>query len=260
MTLNFYKYQGAGNDFIFIDNRDESFPKENKELIQDLCERHFGIGADGLILIENDPELDFKMVYFNSDSSQTMCGNGARCAVAFAKELNIIDTKTEFMAYDGPHLASINEDGTVSLGMIDVNEIDVQKDHIFTNTGTLHHVEMVSELKNYPVFETGRKIRYEKYGKEGSNINFVEQTSDDSFKIRTYERGVENETLACGTGVTAAAIAMHKIGRTNKSKVFIEAEGGNLNVSFNESDGHYTNVVLTGPAVLVFQGNLKINV
>lgn len=258
MTLHFYKYQGAGNDFIFIDNRDEEFPKENNELIEALCHRHFGIGADGLILIENDPQLDFKMIYFNSDGSQTMCGNGARCAVAFARELNIIDLETEFIAYDGPHFASINDDGTISLGMIDVNEIDVQKDYIFTNTGTLHHVEMVSEIKDYPVFEIGRKIRYEKYGKEGSNINFVEQTSNDTFKIRTYERGVENETLACGTGITAAAIAMHKIGKTDKNRVFIEAEGGNLDVSFNELNGNYTNVILTGPAKLVFQGKLNI--
>ncbi len=258
MTLNFYKYQGAGNDFIFIDNRNGDFPKENKELIKDLCDRHFGIGADGLILIENDSNLDFKMVYFNSDSSQTMCGNGARCAVAFAKELKMINSKTSFMAFDGPHDAEINDDGTVSLGMIDVDDVKVEKDHIFTNTGTLHHVELVSDVVDYPVFEKGRKIRNEKYGKEGSNVNFVEQLSDNTFKIRTYERGVENETLACGTGVTAAAIAMHKIGKTNTNLVYIEAEGGNLNVSFKEKDGTYTQVVLTGPAELVFKGNLEI--
>lgn len=258
MNLNFYKYQGAGNDFIFIDNRNESFPKDNKDLIIDLCDRHFGIGADGLILIENDPELDFKMVYFNSDSSQTMCGNGARCAVAFSNHLDIIQNQTKFMAYDGPHEAMINEDGTVSLGMIDVNEIDVQEDHVFTNTGTLHHVEMVMNLSEFPVFEKGRKIRNEKYGTEGSNINFVEQSSQDTFRIRTYERGVEDETLACGTGVTAAAIAMHKTGKTDSQKVYIQAEGGDLNVTFKEENGVYTNVVLTGPAELVFKGNLEI--
>ena len=259
MNIQFYKYQGAGNDFIFIDNRSDVFPKEDKEMIIHLCDRHFGIGADGLILIENDAKLDFKMVYFNSDSSQTMCGNGARCAVAFAKELGIITTTTEFMAFDGPHHAEINEDDTVSLGMIDVSEIEVEQDYIFTNTGTLHHVELVDELQNYPVYENGQKIRYEKYGQEGSNVNFVEQTAQDSFDIRTYERGVENETLACGTGVTAVAIAMHKIGKTNKNKVYIKAKGGDLHVTFNVENGVYTNVVLTGPANLVFTGNYQIS-
>ena len=258
MNLDFYKYQGAGNDFIFIDNRNGIFPKDNNELVIHLCDRHFGIGADGLILIENDSEYDFKMVYFNADSSQTMCGNGARCAVAFAKKLHIIDTTTKFLAYDGPHHAKVNQDKTVSLGMIDVENVDVQKDHVFTNTGTLHHIEMVENLSEYPVVEDGRKIRYEVYGKDGSNVNFVEQVNENTFQIRTYERGVEDETLACGTGVTAAAIAMHKIGKTNESSVNLNAEGGKLNVSFDVVDGVYKNVILTGPAEFIFQGTYNL--
>ncbi|MDT7833022.1 diaminopimelate epimerase [Flavobacteriaceae bacterium S356] len=259
MILNFYKYQGAGNDFIFLDNRNGTFPKENKELIVHLCDRHFGIGADGLILIENHSETDFKMVYFNADSSQTMCGNGARCAVAFAKKLGIINESANFTAYDGPHYAEVNDDGTISLEMIDVDQIDVLEDHVFTNTGTLHHIEVVNNLENYPVVELGRKIRNEVYGAEGSNVNFIEQTNANTFLIRTYERGVEDETLACGTGVTAAAIAAHKIGKTTDTVVNLHAIGGNLQVSFDVTDGIYKNVVLTGPAQFVFQGTFNVS-
>ena len=258
MNIPFYKYQGAGNDFIFVDNRYEIFPKEKKELIAHLCNRNFGIGADGLILIENDDNSDFKMIYFNPDSSQTMCGNGARCAVAFAKKLNIIDTSTNFAAYDGPHNAKVNKDTTVSLEMINVDNVEVYKDHVFTNTGTLHHVELVDDLENYPVVELGRKLRNEVYGKEGSNINFIQQVNKNTFNIRTYERGVEDETLACGTGVTAAAIAAHKIGKTTETVVNLNAVGGKLQVSFDVINNVYKNVILTGPAQFVFKGTINI--
>lgn len=258
MNFTFYKYQGAGNDFVFIDNRNDFFPKQNKELITRLCNRHFGVGADGLILIENHPHTDFKMVYFNADSSQTMCGNGARCAVSFAKKLGIINTSTTFTAYDGSHYAKVNEDDTISLEMIDVEKVDVMEDYVFANTGTLHHVEMVRNIESYPVVKHGRKIRNEVYGKEGSNINFIEQVNQNTFQIRTYERGVEDETLACGTGVTAAAIAAHKIGKTNDNVVNLIAVGGKLQVSFDVHDGIYKNVVLTGPATFVFKGDITI--
>lgn len=259
MILNFYKYQGAGNDFIFIDNRDGSFPKHDNDLIKQLCDRHFGIGADGLILIENHADSDFEMVYFNADSSQTMCGNGARCAVAFARKLEIIGNSTRFTAYDGLHEATINKDQTVSLEMIDVEKVDVHKDHVFANTGTVHHVELVDNLESYPVVNTGRKLRYELYGESGSNINFVEQTNENTFRIRTYEKGVEDETLACGTGVTAAAIAMHKIGKTQDNTINLNAEGGDLKVSFEVVDGIYKNVVLTGPTEFIYQGSIDIS-
>ena len=256
MNIDFYKYQGTGNDFVMIDNRTNIFPIENIKVISHLCDRHFGIGADGIILIENDANFDFKMIYFNADGSQTFCGNGGRCAVAFAKFLDIIDAKTTFIAVDGEHLAEI-ENGIVSLKMIDVDTIEVYENHVFTYTGTQHHVELVDNLENFPVFEKGKEIRYS-YDAPGSNINFVQQIDDTSFRVRTYEKGVEDETLACGTGVTAVAIAMHKTGKTKNNFIKLPVEGGNLEVSFIEKDGVYKNVFLKGPAQFVFKGSVTI--
>ena len=173
MNSMFYKYEGTGNDFIMFDNRTSVFPKENSNLIQKLCDRHFGIGADGIILIENDIDTDFKMMYFNADGSQTFCGNGARCAVAFAKYLEIINSKTNFIAVDGLHYAEIEND-IVSLQMIDVNEIQINKNSVFAYTGTQHHVEIVEDLENYPDFENGKKIRYS-YKNPGANVNFAKK-------------------------------------------------------------------------------------
>jgi len=256
MNLEFYKYQGTGNDFIMIDNRSKKFPKKNIALITKLCNRNFGIGADGVILVENDPTFDFKMIYFNADGSQTFCGNGGRCAVAFAKYLEIINTETNFIAVDGEHLATI-ENGIVSLKMIDVDKIEVKNNAVYAYTGTQHHVEMVDSLNNFPVFEKGKEIRYS-YDEPGSNVNFVEQINDSNFRVRTYEKGVENETLACGTGVTAVAIAMHKTGKTKNNSISLPVEGGNLEVSFTEENGIYTNVFLKGPANFVYKGNINI--
>ncbi len=256
MNLEFYKYQGTGNDFIMIDNRSKKFPKKNIALITKLCNRNFGIGADGVILVENDSTFDFKMIYFNADGSQTFCGNGGRCAVAFAKYLEIINTETNFIAVDGEHLATI-ENGIVSLKMIDVDKIEVKNNAVYAYTGTQHHVEMVDSLNNFPVFEKGKEIRYS-YDEPGSNVNFVEQINDSNFRVRTYEKGVENETLACGTGVTAVAIAMHKTGKTKNNSISLPVEGGNLEVSFTEENGIYTNVFLKGPATFVYKGNINI--
>ena len=256
MKIDFYKYQGTGNDFVMIDNRANTFPKENIAIISKLCNRNFGIGADGVILIENDADLDFKMIYFNADGSQTFCGNGGRCAVAFAKYLEIITSKTTFIAVDGPHLAEI-DNGIVSLKMIDVDEVLVKENSVFAYTGTQHHVELVDNLDQFPVFEKGKEIRYS-YDAPGSNVNFVQQINNTTFRVRTYEKGVENETLACGTGVTAVAIAMHKTGETTSNLISLPVEGGNLEVSFSEENGVYTNVYLKGPATFVFKGSLKI--
>ncbi len=258
MNFIFYKYQGAGNDFIFIDNRDGSFPKQNSDLVVKLCDRNFGIGADGLVLIENHSTTDFEMIYYNADSGQTMCGNGARCAVAFARKLNIIGDTTFFTAFDGPHKAKINKNQTVSLEMIDVDKVEVKKNYVFINTGTTHHVEMVEDLDKYPVVSRGRKLRYEMYGKSGSNINFIEKQKSDTFGIRTYEKGVENETLACGTGVTAAAIAMHKTGQTTSNTINLIAKGGRLIIDFDVVDKIYKNVVLTGTAQFIYQGSIEV--
>lgn len=260
MEIKFYKYQGTGNDFIMIDNRQEIFPKNNTKLIEKLCDRRFGIGADGLILLENDEETDFKMVYYNSDGNQSsMCGNGGRCLVAFAKQLDVIENKTTFIATDGLHHATIFDDGIVSLQMKDVDAMKIEEDYIFLDTGSPHHVQLVDDLKNYEVKEKGSEIRYGKlYGQAGSNVNFVSQNDADTFSVRTYERGVEDETLSCGTGVTAVAIAMKAIGKTDSDKIKLNVEGGKLEVSFNEKDGKYLDVFLKGPATFVFEGNVEV--
>lgn len=256
MKLTFYKYQGTGNDFIIIDNRENIFPVDNNKLVAKLCDRKFGIGADGLILLENDASVDFKMIYFNADgNTSTMCGNGGRCLVAFAKYLNIIEEETTFNAIDGLHYARI-KDGQVSLQMIDVNEIKTKPNASFLNTGSPHHVQIVENLKEFNVFEEGAKLRYGLYGASGSNINFVEQINEESFSVRTYERGVEDETLSCGTGVTAVAIAMHNAGIAKKDTISIHVLGGHLKVSFTKNGG-YTDVFLNGPADFVFKGEIE---
>lgn len=256
MNIEFYKYQGTGNDFVMIDNRAKKFPKENIKVISHVCDRHFGIGADGVILIENEDDFDFKMIYFNADGSETFCGNGGRCAVAFAKHLEIINSETKFIAVDGAHLAEI-ENGIVSLKMIDVDKVEVYENHVFAYTGTQHHVELVADLDNFPVFKKGKEIR-SSYKNPGSNVNFVEQKDATTFRVRTYEKGVEDETLACGTGVTAVAIAMHKTGKTKNNIIKLPVEGGSLEVSFIEENGVYTNVFLKGPAAFVYKGNITV--
>lgn len=260
MQLNFHKFQGTGNDFVMIDNRSLFFPKENTALIAHLCDRRFGIGGDGLILLENDSQTDFKMVYYNSDGNQsTMCGNGGRCLVAFAKKINVIDNSTAFNAIDGLHHATVDSDGIVSLQMIDVEKINNNAEYSFLNTGSPHHVQIVDDLKNYNVKENGAAIRYGAlYGQVGSNINFVKKINETTFALRTYERGVEDETLACGTGATAAAIAMYAIGQTKETTIDINVEGGKLIVSFEENNNQYTNVFLKGPAEFVFSGTVEI--
>lgn len=258
--MKFYKYQGTGNDFVMIDNRLENFPKNNTKLVESLCDRRFGIGADGLILLENDNSTDFKMVYYNSDGNESsMCGNGGRCLVAFAKSLNVINNEATFIATDGLHNATIDENGIVSLQMKDVNEVKIEAEYVFLNTGSPHHVTLVNDLENYNVKENGASIRYsDLYGKVGSNVNFVNQLSENHFALRTYERGVEDETLSCGTGATATAIAMNAIGKTNSNAIDINVEGGKLKVTFEKSNKGFEKVFLIGAATFVFEGEIKI--
>ena len=260
MQLEFYKYQGTGNDFVMIDNRSNFFPKENTQLVAHLCDRRFGIGADGLILLDNDTDTDFRMVYYNSDGNlSSMCGNGGRCLVAFAKKLNIIQNETTFIATDGLHYATVADDGVVSLQMIDVEEIKSTSEYSFLNTGSPHHVQLVADLEHYNVKENGAAIRYGAlYGKPGSNVNFVKKIDATTFALRTYERGVEDETLACGTGATAVAIAMNAIGQTDLNTININVEGGKLAVSFDKNNGKYSNVFLKGPAEFVFKGTIEL--
>lgn len=258
MNMTFAKYQGTGNDFVMIDNRQNNFPKNNHTLIEKLCNRRFGIGADGLILLENDVETDFKMVYYNSDGNESsMCGNGGRCLVAYAKSVGLIEEVTTFLAVDGLHHATILDNGLVSLQMKNVSNVKIADDYVFLNTGSPHHVLMVDNLENYDVKTSGAAIRYsDLYGKEGSNVNFVEQISENHFALRTYERGVEDETLSCGTGATAAAIAMNVLGKTKEHHIYIDVEGGKLEVSFVKEGNSYTNVFLKGPATFVFEGEI----
>ncbi|HEA22434.1 hypothetical protein LCGC14_1120270 [marine sediment metagenome] len=257
MTIPFFKYQGTGNDFIMVDNRQSIFSNNNAKLIASLCDRRFGIGGDGLILLENDELSDFRMVYFNADGNEgSLCGNGARCTIAFAKYLNIITENTVFKAVDGLHNASIDGD-TVSLHMQNLSEIILKREAVFLDTGSPHHVQMVNDIDGFDVFKEGKKIRYGIYGKSGSNINFVTQTDVSSFSVRTYERGVENETLSCGTGVTAVALAMNHIGKTNANQLEIKTLGGELKVSFEKDGGIYQNIQLIGPAKQVFKGEIE---
>ena len=256
MDIEFYKYQGTGNDFVMIDNRTNLFPKNNIKLISHLCDRRFGIGADGLILLENDAESDFKMVYYNSDGNQSsMCGNGGRCLVAFAKKLNIIQNQTTFIATDGLHNASVSEDGIISLQMKDVDEVKIESNFVFLDTGSPHHVELIADLEHSNIKEQGAQIRYSSlYGSSGVNVNFVEPISETSFAVRTYERGVEDETLSCGTGATAVAIAMKVLGKTKSNAIQLKVEGGSLEVSFHENDGKFTQIFLIGPATYIYKG------
>ena len=260
MQLEFYKYQGTGNDFVMVDNRSEFFPKKDIKLREKLCDRRFGIGGDGLILLENDSVTDFKMVYYNSDGNQSsMCGNGGRCLVAFAKKLNVIQNNTTFIATDGLHHATITDNGLVSLQMIDVTKVKINPEYVYMNTGSPHHVQIVEDLENYDIKGNGARIRYgDLYGKEGSNINFVKQIDENTFSLRTYERGVEDETLSCGTGATAVAIAMNVLGKTNASSINLNVQGGKLIVSFDKNDSIFTQVTLKGPAEFVFKGTIEI--
>ena len=259
MLVQFSKYQGTGNDFIMIDNRQQQFPKKNSKLIASLCDRKFGIGADGLILLELSEKNDFTMIYYNADGKEgSMCGNGGRCTVAFAKQLGIIVDKTFFDATDGLHEAFVIEN-IVSLKMIDVPIVKEYSDHLFINTGSPHHIMYVSDVKSTDVYNLGKKIRYgAPYFDKGSNVNFVEQQGDNTFKVRTYERGVENETLSCGTGVTAVAIASHKSKKTESNTIILETLGGKLEVSFDVDNNNYKNVFLKGKATLVFNGEINI--
>ncbi len=254
--MEFYKYQGTGNDFVMIDNRDLQFPK-TKEIIEKLCNRRFGIGADGLILLENDDTSDFRMVYYNSDGNEsTMCGNGGRCIVSFAHFLDIFEDKTTFTAIDGLHEAEI-KNGTVKLKMIDVNSISKDGENSVLNTGSPHFVMFVDNAANYDVYKNGNEIRNSAtYKQEGINVNFVEQISENEIFVRTYERGVEDETLSCGTGVTASALVFLK--DKNQDSVSVKTLGGTLKVYTKQNENSFVNIWLEGAAKQVFKGKIKI--
>lgn len=255
----FYKYHGAGNDFIMIDNRDKNFDIKNIDNIKLFCHRRFGIGADGIILLEEQKDYDFKMVFLNNDGSiGSMCGNGGRCIVHFAYNvLKIIKNpkNIKFIAVDGEHKAEVLEDGQIKLQMRDINRIDTRNDLPFVLCGTTpHNIMFVENLEKFPVFETGQKIRNS--DPDGVNVDFVE-IKNDIVNVRTYERGVEDETLACGTGATSVAIACHYLEKIKSNICHIKMPGGNLIVEFEKEDNSYKNIYLTGPAVCVFKGEIN---
>lgn len=258
-NIKFSKYQGAGNDFVLIDNRNNDFDRNNEDLIKKMCDRRFGIGADGLMLLQDNKSHDFEMVYFNADGREgTMCGNGGRCIVAFARDLGIIENSTDFLAVDGPHKADIT-DNLVNLEMIDVNTVSLDGEAFVLDTGSPHYVEEIKNLENYNVFQNGSTIRNnEIYGEKGINVNFVEKEENGYF-LRTFERGVEDETLACGTGATATAMAMAiKEQRNGSIQIPIRVLGGQLYISFEKEGETFKKVHLKGPANYVFEGEFKL--
>lgn len=259
MNFEFEKYHGAGNDFIIIDDRKENFPDKEIRLIRKLCNRHFGIGADGLILIRVSGRLDFKMLYFNADGNpSSLCGNGSRCVFAFARKHKIVGDRATFETSDSDHNATDSNDGLICIEMGEVIEIEKRGEAIFMDTGSPHHIEFVDKVSAIDVKEKGAAVRYgAPYFEVGSNANYVEKLNENEFYIRTYERGVEDETLACGTGAVAAAIAVHFKGLTSMNKLDIIALGGRLQVSFTHDSGQYKNIRLIGPAAFVFSGNFS---
>ncbi len=261
MKIHFHKYQATGNDFVLIDNRNSNY-SFSKEQIEKICDRRFGIGADGLMLIEKHPTLDFNLLYYNSDGSQSLCGNGSRAAVVMASALGLLKNNTTFNAYDGSHEATLLSEDMVRLKMNDVTVVKNIGDEYFIHTGSPHHLRFVNDVYAYPVVEEGRKIRYsDAYAPGGSNANFIQLLDNNTIAVRTYERGVEDETFSCGTGVTAAALAASFHGYT--SPVHIKVKGGELSVEFKA--GPYGSVPVTfhdvfliGPAKMVFEGDLEL--
>ena len=260
MKIHFHKYQGTGNDFIILDNRDNKYSGLRTHQIHDMCDRRTGIGADGLMMLNTKDGYDFEMKYFNADGREgSMCGNGGRCIVKFAYNLGIHRNEYKFMAVDGEHEAEIDTDGTVSLKMKDVNTILKKQGDFILNTGSPHYIKLVNDVMETDVYEKGRDIRYSKdFEQEGINVNFVEQAGDDKIIVRTYERGVEDETYSCGTGVTAAALVCYH-NENGFNDVEVKTLGGSLNVEFDRSeDGSYSNIWLCGPAEKVFEGTIEI--
>lgn len=257
MKIHFSKYQATGNDFVLIDNLSGAY-SFTADQIQKICDRRFGVGADGLMMIEKDDSAHFNLQYYNRDGSQSLCGNGSRAAVKMAAQLGLVNGKVRFQAFDGLHDAEIQPDGIVRLKMNDVHEVRQTGEDYFINTGSPHFVRFVSDLKNYPVYDNGKEIRYrDEFSPGGTNVNFVESQGANTIFVRTYERGVENETLSCGTGVTAAALAAsyHDFG----SPVSVKTLGGDLQVEFKTShSGIFKDIYLVGPAKMVFEGDLEL--
>jgi len=260
MQVHFFKYQGTGNDFIILDNRKHEYNVLSSEQIRRFCDRRFGIGADGLMLLNEKTGYDFEMKYYNADGKEgSMCGNGGRCMVRFAYQLGLHRSLYNFLASDGEHEAEIDTDGIISLKMKNVTGIRKFHSDFILDTGSPHYIKMVSDVMNVDVFKKGHDIRYSKeFEEDGINVNFVEQISDDKIIVRTYERGVEDETYSCGTGVTAAALVCYH-NENGFNEVEVKTLGGNLSVEFDRIDeGEYENIWLCGPAEKAFEGTVEL--
>jgi diaminopimelate epimerase len=261
MQVQFYKYQGTGNDFIILDNRNSNNISLSGIEIKKLCDRRFGIGADGLMILEEKPGYDFEMLYYNSDGNRgSLCGNGSRCVVKYAFHMGMKKENFRFLAADGEHDAKIDGDGIVCLKMNDVSMIKNHHGDYVLDTGSPHYVKFVSDVNHLDIYKKGREIRYSpEFEKEGINVNFVEHLEEpDKILVRTYERGVENETLSCGTGVTASALVSYH-NQNGFNEVEVKTMGGRLSVEFDRSnEGHYSNIWLCGPAEKVFDGTIEI--
>ena len=256
MKINFTKYEGNGNDFIIIDDRKEEFSEDNVLMISKLCDRKFGIGADGLILLRKHKVYDFQMIYFNSDGNESsMCGNGGRCLVSYALQLDI-DLKTNsFLAIDGVHKFKV-VDNEIYLKMNDVKDIVVKNGYNFLNTGSPHVVQIVENVDEINVYEQGKKIRKQFQEMNGVNVNFV-SFYNDIIKCRTFERGVENETLSCGTGVVAVALYVFKKKKISDNKIIVSTKGGSLSVSFKNDGNSFREIWLKGDINKIFDGLIE---
>ena len=260
MHIEFFKYQGTGNDFVILDNRKGKHNGLTTAQVRFLCDRRFGIGGDGLMMLNNHSAYDFEMKYYNADGNESsMCGNGGRCLVKFAQDKGIMRSNYSFLAIDGPHEASINMDGIVSLKMKDVEKVKKVHGDFILDTGSPHYIKLVNDVMNVDVYKKGRDIRYSKdFEQEGINVNFVEQADDDKIIVRTYERGVEDETYSCGTGVTAAALVCYH-NENGFNDVEVKTLGGSLTIEFDRTDeDKYSNIWLCGPAEKVYQGTIEI--
>lgn len=256
--IEFYKYQGAGNDFIMIDNRKAVFTGDKVAFVRRWCERRFGIGSDGMIFIEADGEADFTMDFYNPDGSQSFCGNGSRCAMAFASFLGFIGNKAVFKAIDGMHEGELTSNG-VRIKMGNVTEVkEIGKDH-FIHTGSPHYISWCEADDKRDIVEFGKQIRYsEPYRAEGTNVNLIRPVGDSHIDVRTYERGVENETFACGTGATACGLSYAYLNGLKEGKVRVDVRGGELSIYLKQpTKGMFEEVWLEGPAAFVFKGEIN---
>jgi diaminopimelate epimerase len=263
LTIRFYKYHGAGNDFILIDNRQGLF-KADLHIIARMCDRHFGIGADGLIMLNKVPGYDFGMKYYNSDGREsTMCGNGGRCITAFADFLSLPGPEYHFLGIDGKHTGKIiGKQGNKYSVILSMKNIDGYRnfgEDIILDTGSPHYVRFVNDVNAVDLVKEGRNIRYStEFQHDGINVNFVQQDGKGIF-VRTYERGVEDETLSCGTGVTASALAFAIKTAGNEGIVRVKTKGGDLAVHYVMEKSGFRDIYLEGPAELVFTGEKDLD-